>query len=170
MSRQEIERPQRSIGVFHGRLLQVRFCNPRPRRNLRIPSIMCVFNFARRREISDTSPCCLGGRPSSANCEVPAVYSWKTADIGSASQRSTPNLAPTSVLQDQPMTKFVRFQVAMLALIGAASPASASLCTHLVARVQAQVDAAVDRREGFDSWKNVQMRHHEGKPKLDQSH
>jgi hypothetical protein len=51
------------------------------------------------------------------------------------------------------MTKFVRLPVAMLALTGTASPASASPCTHLVARVQARVDAAVERRAGFDSWK-----------------
>ena len=141
---------QVGFDVFHGRLLQVRRCNPRPRKNLRIPSIMCVFNFARRREISDASHLLLPrrSRPPST-LRAPAVHSWKTADIGSAHSEVNAELGPTPVLQDQPMTEFVRLQVAMLALIGAASPASTSPCTHLVARVQTQVDAAVKRRRAL---------------------
>jgi hypothetical protein len=115
---------------------------------------LCPFSTSHAdREIGDTSP--LLPRRSTVFDKLRGFGRAFVEDGGHWLCHSAVHakLGPTSVLQDKPMTKFVRLQVAMLTLIGAASPASASPRTYLVARVQAEVDAAVERRAGFDSWK-----------------
>jgi hypothetical protein len=51
------------------------------------------------------------------------------------------------------MTNSVKYPVALAALLFAVSPAHASSCGRSIARVQAQVDAAIERTAGGNGWK-----------------
>ena len=51
------------------------------------------------------------------------------------------------------MTTTVKCSVAISALLCATSPTHAGPCATSIARVQAQVDAAIERRAGTDRWK-----------------
>jgi hypothetical protein len=51
------------------------------------------------------------------------------------------------------MTTKVTCCVAILAFLGVVSPACADSCAPSIARVQAQVDAAIEKRAGTDGWK-----------------
>ena len=51
------------------------------------------------------------------------------------------------------MRRTVRWGFAALAWLSAVSPIYASSCAPSIARLQAKVDAAIERRAGKDSWK-----------------
>jgi hypothetical protein len=51
------------------------------------------------------------------------------------------------------MTRPVKFSAAIFSLLCAASPAYASSCAPSIARLQGQVDAAIDKRAGADGWR-----------------
>jgi hypothetical protein len=51
------------------------------------------------------------------------------------------------------MTTKVTCSVAILAFLGVVSQACADSCAPSIARVQAQVDAAIEKRAGTDGWK-----------------
>jgi hypothetical protein len=51
------------------------------------------------------------------------------------------------------MTYIVKCHLALAALLLASSPAHASSCGRSIARVQAQVDAAIERTAGGSGWK-----------------
>ena len=51
------------------------------------------------------------------------------------------------------MTKTLKCRGAVLALLFATSPAYADTCRHSITLLQAQVDAAIDKAAGSESWK-----------------
>jgi hypothetical protein len=55
------------------------------------------------------------------------------------------------------MTTTVKCSFAILALLCAASPAYAGPCAPSIARVQAKVDAAIEKRAGADGWKRESL-------------
>jgi hypothetical protein len=55
------------------------------------------------------------------------------------------------------MTKTIACTAAIAALLLIGSPANAGPCTHIIAAVQAQVDAAIENRAGTDGWKRESL-------------
>ncbi len=55
------------------------------------------------------------------------------------------------------MTTTVKCSFAILALLCVASPAYAGPCAPSIARVQAKVDAAIEKRAGADGWKRESL-------------
>jgi hypothetical protein len=51
----------------------------------------------------------------------------------------------------------LKFYAAIVALLYAAPPAYAASCAHSIARVQAQVDAAIEARAGSGAWKRESL-------------
>ena len=51
------------------------------------------------------------------------------------------------------MKKTAKYCSAIAALLLAASPVHAGPCAHMIASVQARVDAAIENRVGSDGWK-----------------
>jgi hypothetical protein len=61
--------------------------------------------------------------------------------------------AQASFPQEKTVTRSVSRYAISLALLSAASPASADSCTRSIARVQAKVDAAIEARAGSGPWR-----------------
>ena len=55
------------------------------------------------------------------------------------------------------MTATVKSSVAILALLCVASPSYATPCASSIVRVQAKVDAAIEKRAGADNWKSESL-------------
>jgi hypothetical protein len=70
--------------------------------------------------------------------------------------------------KDRHMTTTLKCSVACFALLCAASPTYASSCAASVERVQAKLDAAIEKRAGSDGWKRESLsatRNHQPTPR-----
>jgi hypothetical protein len=54
--------------------------------------------------------------------------------------------------KDWQMTSTAKYQIAIYIMLCAASPAHAGSCKHSITRVQAQVDAAIEKNAGSHGW------------------